>query len=279
MAISATEVAKLRKMTGAGMMDCKKALEEANGDYEKAVDVIRKKGQLIASKRADRSADEGCALAGVNADGTTGAVVVLNCETDFVSKNADFIKFTGEILQAAIDQKPADIEALKKIIVNGVSIADGINQRLATIGEKIELSFFGMLNATQVVPYIHPGNKLVALVGFNKKLADLQIGKDIAMQIAAMNPVAVDKANVPAKVIEKEKEIALDQTKNDPKNAGKPENILERITEGKLEKFFKENTLLNQEFIKDNKHTVAEYINSVDKGLAPTEFIRQQLGA
>lgn len=279
MAISATEVAKLRKMTGAGMMDCKKALEEANGDYEKAVDIIRKKGQLVASKRADRDADEGCALAGVSTDGTTGAVVVLNCETDFVAKNEDFIKFTQGILQAALDHKPADIEALKKLSVNGVTIADGINDRLAAIGEKIDISYFGMIQAAQVVPYIHPGNKLATLIGFNRKLVDIQVGKDLAMQIAAMNPVAVDKSSVSEKTIQKEKEIALDQTKNDPKNVGKPENILTKIAEGKLEKFFKENTLLNQEFIKDNKHTVGQYVESIDKGLVPTEFIRQQLGA
>ncbi len=279
MAISATEVAKLRKMTGAGMMDCKKALEEANGDYEKAVDIIRKKGQLIASKRADRDADEGCALAGINADGTYGAVVVLNCETDFVAKNEDFIKFTQGILQAALDNRPTDAEALKNLTVNGVSVADGINDRLAAIGEKIELSYFGKIEAAQVVPYIHPGNKLVTLIGFNKKLADIQIGKDLAMQIAAMNPVAVDKASVPASVVAKEKEIALDQTANDPKNSGKPENILTKIAEGKLEKFFKENTLLNQEFIKDSKMTVTQYIQSIDKELVPTGFIRQQLGS
>ena len=278
MAISATEVAKLRKMTGAGMMDCKKALEEANGDYDKAIEVIRKKGQLIANKRADRDATEGCVLSGVTPDNKFGAVVVLNCETDFVAKNEDFINFTQGILNAALTNKPADAEALKELTVNGTSIANGINDRLATIGEKIELSFYGVIEAEQVVPYIHPGNKLACVVGFNQQLSDIQIGKDVAMQIAAMNPVAVSKEAVSAAVVEKEKEIAIDQTKIDPKNQGKPEAILIKIAEGKLEKFFKENTLMSQEFIKDNKVSVAQYLDSSQKGLVVSSFIRQQLG-
>ena len=277
MAISATEVAKLRKMTGAGMMDCKKALEEANGDYDKAIEIIRKKGQLIANKRADRDATEGCVLAGVTPDNKSGAVVVLNCETDFVAKNEDFVNFTQGILNAALANKPADVEALKELTVNGTTIANGINDRLATIGEKIELSFYG-IEAEQVVPYIHPGNKLACVVGFNQQLSDVQAGKDVAMQIAAMNPVAVNKESVSASVIEKEKEIAADQTKNDPKNQGKPEAILAKIAEGKLEKFFKENTLMSQEFIKDSKVSVAQYLDSSQKGLVVSSFIRQQLG-
>lgn len=278
MAISAAEVAKLRKMTGAGMMDCKKALEETDGDYEKAVEFIRKKGQLVASKRADREASEGCVLSGITQDGKLGAVVVLNCETDFVAKNEDFVKFTQGILNVALASKPADMEALKQLSVNGTSIANGINDRLAAIGEKIEFSYYGILEAEQVVAYIHPGNKLACLVGFNQVLNNLQTGKDVAMQVAAMNPVAVSKESVPLSVVEKEKEIALDQTKNDPRNQGKPEIIVSRIAEGKLEKFFKDSTLMSQEFIKDSKQTVAQYLESAQKGLVVSKFIRQQLG-
>jgi len=278
MAISAAEVAKLRKMTGAGMMDCKKALEESGGDYEKAVEVIRKKGQLVASKRADREATEGCVLSGVSSDGKSGAVVVLNCETDFVAKNEDFVKFTKGILEAALTSKPENMEALKALSVNGTTIANGINDRLAAIGEKIELSAFDTLQAEQVVAYIHPGNKLACVVGFNQTLSNIQTGKDVAMQVAAMNPVAVCKESVPLSVVEKEKEIAKEQTLNDPRNQGKPEVIVARIAEGKLEKFFKENTLMSQEFIKDSKLTVAQYIESAQKGLLVTGFIRQQLG-
>ena len=278
MAISAAEVAKLRKMTGAGMMDCKKALEETDGDYEKAIEFIRKKGQLVASKRADREASEGCVLSGITQDGKLGAVVVLNCETDFVAKNGDFVKFTQGILDVALASKPADMEALQQLSVNGTSITNGINDRLAAIGEKIELSYFGTLEAEQVVAYIHPGNKLACLVGFNQVLNNLQTGKDVAMQVAAMNPVAVSKESVPLAVVEKEKEIALEQTKNDPRNQGKPEIIVSRIAEGKLEKFFKDSTLMSQEFIKDSKQTVAQYLESAQKGLVVSKFIRQQLG-
>jgi elongation factor Ts len=277
MAISATEVAKLRKMTGAGMMDCKKALEEANGDYEQAVAIIRKKGQLVASKRADREATEGCVLASVSDDSTKGVLVVLSCETDFVAKGADFIKFTEDVAKVSLQNNAADLDAVKNLTVNNISIAEGVNEKVAVIGEKIELSFFEKLDAEEVVAYIHPGNKLACLVGFNKKLADAQVGKDIAMQVAAMNPVAVDKESVPADVVKKEMEIALDQTKNDPKNAGKPAEMLEKIANGKLEKFFKEMTLVNQEFIKDGKLKVSDYLKTSDKDLAVVKFVRFSL--
>ena len=274
MAISATEVATLRKMTGAGMMDCKKALEEANGDYEQAVAIIRKKGQLVASKRADREATEGCVIAKVSSDATKGVLTALNCETDFVAKGADFIKFTDDVANAALTASANDLEAVKQLTVNGISVAEGVNEKVAVIGEKIDLTFFGSLEAAEVVAYIHPGNKLACLVGFNKKLSNPQTGRDIAMQVAAMAPVAVDKESIPAEVVAKEMEIAIDQTKLDPKNADKPAAMIEKIAQGRLEKFFKEMTLLNQEFIKDGKLTVAEYLKQADKELKVTRFIR-----
>ena len=274
MAISATEVAKLRKMTGAGMMDCKKALEEANGDYEQAVSIIRKKGQLIAGKRADREASEGCVIAKVSDDSTKGVLTVLCCETDFVAKGADFIKFTEDVANEALKTGAANLDNVKELTVNGISVAEGVNEKVAVIGEKIELSFFDCLEAAEVVAYIHPGNKLACLVGFNKKVTNPQVARDIAMQVAAMGPVAVDKESVPANVVAKELEIAIDQAKNDPKNAGKPDAMLEKIAQGKLEKFFKEMTLINQEFIKDNKLKVADYLKAADKDLHVTKFIR-----
>ena len=274
MAISATEVAKLRKMTGAGMMDCKKALEEANGDYEQAVSIIRKKGQLIAGKRADRETTEGCVIAKVSGDNTKGVLTVLSCETDFVAKGTDFIKFTEDVANEALKNGANNIDAVKELTVNGISVAEGVNEKVAVIGEKIELSFFDLLEAAEVVAYIHPGNKLACLVGFNKKIADPQTGRDIAMQVAAMAPVAVDKESVPADVIAKELEIATDQAKNDPKNAGKPDAMIEKIAQGKLEKFLKEMTLVNQDYIKDNKLKVADYLKASDKDLQVTKFIR-----
>ena len=277
MAISATEVATLRKMTGAGMMDCKKALEEANGDYEQAVAIIRKKGQLVASKRADREATEGCVIAKVSVDATKGVLTVLSCETDFVAKGADFIKFAEDVANAALQTGVAELDAVKQLTVNGLSVADGVSEKMAVIGEKIDLTFFSSLEAAEVVAYIHPGNKLACLVGFNKKTTDPQTGRDIAMQVAAMAPVAVDKESVPAGVVAKEIEIATDQAKIDPKNEGKPAEMIERIAKGKLEKFFKEMTLINQEFIKDGKKTVADYLKEADKDLKVTNFIRFSL--
>lgn len=277
MSVSAAEVAKLRKITGAGMMDCKKALEESNGDQEKAIETIRKKGQMIANKRADRSASEGCVLAKVSADGKTGVVVVLNCETDFVAKNEDFIKFTEGIADTALQNGAVDLTALQSLKVGNITVAEGVNDKMAAIGEKIEVSFYQKISAEHVVAYIHPGNRLACVVGFTKAEVDTQLGKDIAMQIAAMAPIAVDKASVPAETVAKEKEIAIDQTKNDPSNAKKPENIVARIAEGRLEKFFKENTLMGQEFIKDGKVNVEQHIKSIDKDLAVTGFARYAL--
>jgi elongation factor Ts len=264
-------------MTGAGMMDCKKALEEANGDYEQAVAVIRKKGQLVASKRADREATEGCVIAKVSADATKGVLAVLSCETDFVAKGADFIKFTEDVSDAALKSGAADLDAVKQLTVNGISVAEGVNEKVAVIGEKVDLTFFDSMEAAEVIAYIHPGNKLACLVGFNKKVSDPQVGRDIAMQVAAMSPIAVDRESVPADVVAKEWEIATDQTKNDPKNAGRPAEMIEKIAQGRLEKFFKEMTLINQDFIKDSKKSVAGYLKEADKDLKVTKFIRFSL--
>jgi elongation factor Ts len=277
--ITAADVNKLRQATSAGMMDCKKALEEANGDFEKATEIIRKKGQMVAAKRADREATEGAVLAKVNGDGTFGALTTLCCETDFVAKNEQFVQFADSILTLAISNKPADLNALKQLKLNNSTVGEAVTERVGVIGEKIDLLNYFKIEAAQVVAYIHPGNKLATLVGFSKKLANPQVGKDVAMQIAAMSPVAVDKESVSAEVVAKEKEIALEQTRNDKKNEGKPANIVEKIAEGRLEKFFKENTLVNQEFIKDSKLTVGQYLAGVDKELKVTGFFRYTLNA
>ncbi len=270
--ITAADVSKLRKSTGAGMMDCKKALQESNGDFEKAVEIIRKKGQAVANKRADREATEGVVLAKVNNDATLGAMIVLNCETDFVAKNQDFVNFAKQILDIAVSENPEDVKSLKQKKFEDKSIEEKVVEQIGIIGEKIELAYYEKVEAAMVIPYIHPGNKLATLVGFSKK-TDLQTGKDVAMQVAAMNPVAVDKNDVPADVIEKEKEIGKEQARLE----GKPENILDKIAEGKLQKFFKEGTLLNQDFTKDSKKTVRQYLQEKDKELEVVTFKRYTL--
>ncbi|MDR1673539.1 MAG: translation elongation factor Ts [Bacteroidales bacterium] len=277
MTISAAEVAKLRKITGAGMMDCKRALEEANGNYDEAISIIRKKGQLVASKRADRETTEGCVIAKVSPDASKGVLIVLSCETDFVAKGADFIKFTEEVAATALKEGVTTLDAVKQLTVNDISVTEGINEKVAIIGEKIELNFFDSLEASEVVAYIHPGNKLACLVGFSQKLTDKQVGRDVAMQVAAMNPIAVDKESVPEETVKKEMEIALEQTKNDPRNAGKPDDLLRKIASGKLEKFYKEQTLIHQEFIKDSKKNVGDYLKEADKDLKVVKFIRFSL--
>ena len=271
--ISAADVAKLRKMTGAGMMDCKNALQEAEGDFEKAVEVIRKKGQVVASKRADREASEGVVLASTTDDGKFGALIVLNCETDFVAKNADFEKLAYDILDLALEQKAENLDELKNIEINGVKIEDKIVEQIGIIGEKLELSYYDCIKAEYVHPYIHSGNRLATIAGFNKSGLDSQVYKDVAMQIAAMNPIAIDKDDVEQEEIDKEIEIGKEQARRE----GKPDNLLEKIAMGKLGKFFKENTLLNQEFVKDNKQTIRQYLNSVDKDLTVTGFRRYTL--
>ncbi|MBN1187719.1 MAG: elongation factor Ts [Bacteroidales bacterium] len=271
--ISAADVSKLRKTTGAGMMDCKKALEEANGDFEQAVEIIRKKGQAIANKRADREAGEGAVLAGLSADKKRGAIVVLNCETDFVAKNEDFVAFTRSLLNLAIEKNPANLDALLSLDINGRKVSDEITDKIGVIGEKLELSYYETIAAESVICYIHPGNQLATLVGFNKAGIAEQVAKDVAMQVAAMSPVAVDKTDVSDEMIEKEKEIGREQARQE----GKPENMLDKIAEGKLQKFFKESTLLNQEFIKDGKITVKQYLQQNDKDLTVTGFKRFSL--
>ena len=266
--IKAADVQKLRKATGAGMMDCKKALQEAGGDFEKAVEVIRKKGQAIASKRADREAGEGNVQAGVM--GSFGAMISLNCETDFVAKNADFVKFSTSILDLALAEKPANLDALKSLPMGGKTVEEMVQEQSGTIGEKLELAYYDFIEAEKIQAYNHFGNNLATLVGFNKADVDERVAKDVAMQIAAMSPVAVDESDVPADVIAKEKEIGREKALQE----GKPENIVDRIAEGMVKKFLKENTLLNQEFTKDAKKTVGQYIKEADSELKVTGFKR-----
>lgn len=274
MAISAADVMKLRKATGAGMMDCKKALTEAEGDFDRAVEIIREKGKAIASKRAEREASEGVVLTKTTEDGKFGALVVLNCETDFVAKNEGFVAFAEKILATALENKAADLEALKALEMDGRSIADHITEQTGVIGEKLDLSHYACLTAEALVAYIHPGNKLATLVGFNKEAAT-EVEKDIAMQVAAMAPIAVDKDNVPAEAAQKELEIAKEKFRQE----GKPEAMLDKIAQGALNKWFKEITLLNQAFIKENKQSVRDYLKSVDAELTVTAFERFTLDA
>jgi len=267
--ITATDVNKLRKMTGAGMMDCKMALQEADGNYDKAIEIIRKKGQMVASKRADREATQGAVLAMVSSNKSSGAIIALNCETDFVAKNQGFISFAQSILDLAIQNDSADLESLKNASLEGKPVSEKIVEQIGIIGEKIELAYYEIIKAAHVAAYIHPGNKLAALVGFSKILPD-QVAKDIAMQVAAMSPVAVDKEDVSPQVLEQEKEIGRDQARRE----GKPENMIEKIAEGKLNKFYKESTLMNQEFTKDSRKTVRQYLQETDKEVKVTAFRR-----
>jgi elongation factor Ts len=271
--INAADVAKLRRVTLAGMMDCKKALEEADGNFDKAIEIIRKKGQAVANKRADREATEGVVFSKVTPDGKMGAIIVLNSETDFVAKNADFIAFATKILDLALAKNPANLEALLALPLDGGTVSSKIIEYLGIIGEKVELSYYEKIEAAHVQAYIHPGSKLATLVGFTKAGVDVQVYKDVAMQIAAMNPVAVDKDFVKPETISQEIEIGKEQARRD----GKPEEMLEKIAQGKLAKFFKESTLLNQDFVKDNKMTIKQYLQSASKDLTVTDFKRYSL--
>ncbi len=268
--IKAADVSKLRKMTGAGMMDCKKALQESGGDFDKAIEIIRKKGQAVANKRADREATEGAVLAKTNEAGNKGAIIALNCETDFVAKNENYINFTQSILDLALNEGPSDLDELKRLKLGDTTVQEAITEQIGIIGEKLDLAYYDKISAPTVVAYIHPGNKLASLVGLNIEDTDFQIGKDIAMQVAAMGPVAVDKDGVPQKVIDQEIEIGKEQAKRE----GKPDNLLEKIAMGKLNKFFKENTLLNQAFVKESKKTVKQYLQEQNKELTVTDFKR-----
>ncbi|TBR18883.1 MAG: elongation factor Ts [Chitinophagaceae bacterium] len=274
-AISAQDINKLRQTTGAGMMDCRKALTETNGDFEAAIDWLRKQGQKVAAKRSDREAKEGVVIAKTTADNKTGIVVCVSCETDFVSKNIDFVNFAQSIAQAAIEQDVKNIDDLFKATVNGVTVADLVNDKLATIGEKIGVTKFERIEANFVASYIHGAYRIGVLVGMDK--ASEETGKDVAMQIAALNPVAVDAANVPAEVILREKNIIIELMKQDPKMAGKPDEMLAKIADGKMGAFFKEQTLTAQSFVKDGSKTVGDYLKEAG-GVSVTEFKRVALG-
>ncbi len=273
--ITASDVNALRKKTGAGMMDCKKALTEADGDQEKAIEILRKKGQKVAAKRADRDAAEGVIIAKISDDGTFGAVVRISSETDFVAKNQDFIDFVTAVAEKAVEIKAATVEELKAADMNGRTVEENVLEQLGKIGEKIEIVDYKSITAPAVFAYIHPGNRLATIMGLNKAdVADIAtIGKEVNMQIAAMAPIALDKDGIDDAVIKQEIEIGMDQARQE----GKPEAMLEKIAMGKLNKFYKENTLLNQAFVRNNKQTVSQYLKEADKDLTVTEFYRLAL--
>lgn len=274
--ITAADINKLRQATGAGMMDCRKALTEANGDFEAAIDWLRKKGAKVAALRGDREAKEGVVIAQTTADNKTGLAICLSCETDFVSKNADFVAFAQSIADAAIANNVKSVEELNNVSIDGAKVADLVNDKLASIGEKIGITKLERVDADYVASYIHGANRIGVLVGMNKTAADA--GKDVAMQIAAMNPVAVDASSVPQSTIDRERAIVTEQIQADPKMAGKPAEMVAKIADGKLNAFFKESTLLNQAFVKDSSKTVGDYLKSVDADLKVTEFRRVALG-
>ena len=274
--ITAQDINKLRQATGAGMMDCRKALTETNGDFEAAIDWLRKQGQKVAAKRSDREAKEGVVIAQTSDNKKIGYIVTISCETDFVSKNADFVAFAQSIADAAVANDVKSAEELNEVSVNGTKVSELINDKLASIGEKIGVSRFERIEAPYVASYIHGSYRMGVLVGLSKEAAEA--GKDIAMQIAAMNPVAVDAASVPAETITRERDIVMDLMKQDPKMAGKPQQMLDKIAEGKMNAFFKEQTLLAQAYVKDGGKSVEEFLQSVDKDLKVTEFKRVALG-
>ena len=264
MAVTMADIQKLRTMTGAGMMDCKNALTEANGDMEKAIELIRKRGQAIAAKRSDREASEGCVLAGIKGD--FAAIVAVKCETDFVAKNADFVGLTQKILDAALDKQPSTLDELLAISIDGRTVNELITERSGVTGEKMEL-----VKGAYVVECNHTGNKLSTIVAFEKAGVDRQVARDIAMQVASMNPIALTKEGIPEKIVNQELEIGRDKARQE----GKPENIIENIAQGRLAKFFKEATLLSQEFIKDSKQSVEQYAKA--NNAMPTGFKRVTL--
>ncbi len=274
-AISASDVKKLRDMTGAGMMDCKKALAESGGDFDKAIEYLRKKGQKMADKRADRDAKEGVVLALVSDDRTRGVIVKLSSETDFVAKNEKFVQLAEDFAKLGLEKMPADLDGFLALNFGNITVADKIAEQVGVIGEKIELAAYEKLEAPMVAPYIHMGNKAGVLVGLNESSDEFfDAGRDVAMQVAAMHPIAVDKDGVDSSLVEKEIEIGKEQARQE----GKPDNLLEKIAMGKLNKFYKEKTLVNQQFVKDSKFTVASYLQSKDKNLAVTDFKHVTLG-
>ena len=276
MAITAQEVNKLRQMTGAGMMDCKKALTEAEGDFEKAIDILRKKGQKVSASRADRETKEGTIVTSVSTDGTVGTLLSLTCETDFVAKNEEFVAFANTLLDLATKNGAATIEEILALPYENITVAEKIIEMTGKIGEKIEISHYEVVKGESVVPYIHSNGKLgvlVSLVNVNGASVE-DAGKDVAMQIAAMNPVAVDKDGVDATTVQREIEVGKEQARQE----GKPEEMLEKIAMGKLQKFYKENTLLSQAFVKDNSKSIAQYLDGVSKGLTVATFKRVSIG-
>ena len=269
--ITASEVNKLRKQTGAGMMDCKNALVEANGDFELAIDVLRKKGQKVASKRSDRSASEGVVLAGVSEDKKFGAIISVNCETDFVAKNEDFVLFAKTVLNLALSNKINSKETLENLQLEGTSISDKLLEKTGVIGEKIELGFYDFIEAEYVASYIHHGNRLASLVSLNISNEDyLQVGKDLCMQVAAMNPMGLSEKDISKDILDRELDIAKESARKE----GKPEQMIEKIALGRLGKFFKENTLLKQAFIKDGKKSIEQYLKELNADLNVLGFKR-----
>ena len=273
--ISAQDINKLRQATGAGMMDCRKALTETNGDFEAAIDWLRKQGQKVAAKRSDREAKEGVVIAKTTPDNKTGFIVSITCETDFVSKNADFVAFAQSIADAAVSNNVKSVEELNDVTVNGAKVSDMINDKLASIGEKIGVGRFERIEAPYVASYIHGAYRMGVLVGLSKEAPEA--GKDVAMQIAAMNPLAVDANSIPAETVERERNIVVEQMKQDPKMAGKTDEMIGKIAEGKLNAFFKENTLMAQPFVKDNSKSVGDYLKGAGD-VKVTEFKRVALG-
>lgn len=273
--ITAAEVNKLRKQTGAGMMDCKKALVEAEGDFEKAIDILRKKGQKVAGSRADRDANEGVVLAKVSDNQQSAAIIMLNCETDFVAKNQEMIDFTRQLLDHGLDNGCKNAEELSVAEMGGRSVQEHITDMIGKTGEKLDLSRFDIISGEKTFAYIHPGNRVASVAAFNKSdVSEIETaGKDVVMQIAAMAPVALNSDSVPEEVKQREIEIGMDQARQE----GKPEAMLEKIAMGKLNKFFKESTLLNQDFIKDSKKTVQQMLTDYDKDLTVVDFKRYAL--
>ncbi len=278
--ITAQDVKKLRDQTGAGMADCRKALEESGNDFEGAIDYLRKKGQKVAANRSDREAKEGVVVARTNADGNYGIIIQLSSETDFVSKNADFIQFANELATLTEQNMPDNIDALKALKMGDSTVADRLNETVAKIGEKIDVVRYEQVSADSVVAYIHGNYRIGVLVGMNNAKGEHvnAAGKDVAMQIAAMNPLGLSQESIEPHVIERERNIVMEQMQADPKMAGKPQEMISKVAEGKLNAFFKENTLMAQPFVKDNGKSVSDYIKSVDKNLGITQFKRVAIG-
>ncbi|MCC6722555.1 MAG: elongation factor Ts [Bacteroidia bacterium] len=273
--ITATAVNELRKATGAGMMDCKKALQETNGDMDQAIDFLRKKGAKVSANRADRATSEGAVIAIANNNNTAGVIIRLGCETDFVAKNEEFVQFANDIANVALTNKPSTIDELKNLTINNISISEKLLDYIGKIGEKIDVTSFEYIEGKTVVPYIHAGNKIGVIVALSSNGEKVyNAGKDVAMQIAAMFPVAIDKDDVSQEIIDREIEIGKAQAAQE----GKPEAMLEKIAVGKLNKFFKDSTLLNQDFIKDGSKSVKQMLNEIELGLTVTQFKRIQLG-